>query len=158
MCIQDRNKIGSERREKITTRKSGRTTFHNVPDPNSTARWAAATYLLCILPFSLVVCGCSSGMPSGERVSHWARRCCSRLYSRSSARRVPGQAEKPESVQTFLLKQLKTKTFQETSPGRPLCSAVLNLGLYKNSALFILLCTHGSAAQGPLVYLASRIC
>ena len=93
--------------EKITARKSGRTTFHNVPDPNSTARWAAATYLLCILPLSLVVCGCSSGRPSGERVSHWARRCCSRLYSRSSARRVPGQAEKPESVETSLLKQPK---------------------------------------------------
>ena len=107
MCIEERNKTGSERRGKTTASKSGRTTFHNVPDPNSTARWATATYLLCILPFSLVVCGCSSGRPSGERDSHWARRCCSRLYSRSSARRVPGQAEKPENVETSLLKQPK---------------------------------------------------
>lgn len=87
---------------KIITRKPVGATFQNVPDPSPIAKWAAAPYLLCILPFNLVVCGCSSGKPSGERVSHWARRCCSRLYSRSSARRVPGQAEKPASVQRLL--------------------------------------------------------
>ena len=44
---------------------------------------------LCILPLSLALGGCSSGTPSGDGASLCALRCCSRLYSRSSASSVP---------------------------------------------------------------------
>ena len=47
---------------------------------------------LCILPLSLALGGCSSGTPSGDGASLCALRCCSRLYSRSSASSVPARA------------------------------------------------------------------
>lgn len=125
--------------KKPTTRKPARATFQNVPDSSSTVKWTATTHLLCILPFSLVVCGCSSGRPSGDRVSHWARRCCSRLYSRSSARRVPGQVEE-QVFRDFSSEAAESQTFPRNLPRPSSLLSYREHGMTRNFALVILLC------------------
>lgn len=123
-----------------TTRKSARATFQHVPDSSPTAGQAAGTHLLCILPLSFVVCGCSSGRPSGERVSHWARRCCSRLYSRSSARRVPGEGGGVRKCSDFLSEAAESQIFPRNLPRVLLLLHYREPEVSRNFASCILLC------------------
>lgn len=65
------------------------------------------TNLLVILPLSLAVMEESSGGASGECESACARLCCSKLYSLSSASKVPERKKMLKNVgsdQMYLLK------------------------------------------------------